>query len=95
MLSIVVNPEGDVLHIHGDAAGLLQLEREVRRLRELAERDECEDGHLFSSAWGGGDLTETMLENERAGGWHQVHHLKLFGWSAEWSERHGLSSAAP
>jgi len=84
-----------VLHIHGDAAGLLSLEREVRRLRELAERGECEDAHLFSEAWGGGELAQIMLENERSAEWRQVHHLKLFGWSAEWSERHGLSASAP
>jgi len=95
MLSVVANPEGDVLHIHGDVAGLLRLEREVRRLRELAERGECEDGHLLSESWGAGDLTETMLSNEQVNGWRQVHHVKVFGWSAEWSNRHGLSPTAP
>ncbi|CAE6698985.1 Imm32 family immunity protein [Xanthomonas arboricola] len=95
MLSIVANPEGNVVHIHGDVSGLLALEREIRRLREHAEQVSCQDGHLFTQAWGGVNLTETMLDNERGEGWHQVHHVKLFSWSVEWSTRHGLSPAVP
>ena len=95
LLSIAVSPDGNVIHLHADAEGLLSLEREIRRIRELAERGECEDGHFFSPAWGGNDLSETMLSDEAEGGWSQVDHLKLFGWTPEWSEKHGLSSPAP
>lgn len=92
MLSIISDPAGNVVHIHGDLAGLEMLERAVAQLREVVASGGCQDSHLFSPAWGGGDLTETMLDQERSAGWAQVNHLKLFGWTEDWSVRHGLSS---
>lgn len=92
MLSIVSEPNGDVVHIHGDIAGLEALELALRRLREQVAAGVCEDDHFFSPPWGGKELTETMLESERQMGANQVHHLKLFGWTDEWSVKHGLAA---
>ena len=94
MLSIVSESNGDVVHIHGDLAGLEALEQALRRVREQVAAGVCEDNHLFSNSWGGKDLTETMLESERETGARQVQHLKLFGWTDEWSVKHGLSPNA-
>jgi len=95
MLSIVSDPAGDVVHIHGDLAGLEVLERAVAQLKEIVAAGGCQDSHLFSASWGGSELTETMLEQEHSAGWTQVNHIKLFGWTQDWSARHGLSSDAP
>lgn len=93
MLSIVVEPAGDVVYVHADLAGLEALERAVSALRKRVASGDCEDSHLFTPAWGGKELTESMLSQERSSGCIQVHHLKLFGWTDGWSENHGLAGA--
>ena len=90
MLSVVTQHDGDVVHIHADAEGLALLEKTVSFLKRGLEAGKCEHDHLFSLAWGGQDLTETMLQQERESNCKQVHHVKLFAWPAEWKERHAL-----
>ena len=94
MLSIVADANGDVVYLHADLAGLEALEQAIASLRQHVANDECEHSHLFSKAWGGGELTESMLSQEQASGCRQVHHLKLYGWSQEWAHKHGLSKDA-
>jgi len=91
MLSIVVEPAGDAVYVHADLAGLEALERAVSALRQRVAAGHCEDSHLFTPAWGGNELTESMLSQERSSGCSQVHHLKFFGWTDEWSRKHGLA----
>ena len=90
MLSVITDREGDVVYIHADADGLAQLERTVSFLKRGLESGKCEHDHLFSQAWGGRELTETMLQKERDANCKQVHHVKLYAWSSEWRERHAL-----
>ena len=95
MLSIVAESTGDVVYIHADLAGLEALERAISALRQRVKNGECEDSHLFTEAWGGDDLTESMLSQEQSSGCTQVHHLKLYGWTSEWAVKHSLSQGAP
>ena len=90
MLSIVAEPTGDVVYVHADSEGLEVLERAVAALRESVAQGKCEHDHLFTEVCGGSELTETMLVQERRAGCTQVHHLKLYGWTDEWSKKHGL-----
>jgi hypothetical protein len=94
MLSIAAEPTSDVVYLHADLAGLEALERAISSLRQRVANGECEDRHLFSQAWGGGELTETMLSQEQSSGCKQVHHLKLYGWTDEWAHKHGLAKGA-
>lgn len=90
MLSVVSGPGGDVVYIHADLEGLEALERSISALRRHVAEGRCEHDHFFTEAWGGSELSATMLEQERTDRCRQVHHLKLYGWTEEWSEKHGL-----
>jgi len=90
VLSIVTDHGGDVVHVHADADGLAQLEKTIAFLKRGLEAGKCEHDHLFSESWGGWELTETMLQQERESNCKQVHHVKLFAWPTEWRERHAL-----
>ena len=90
MLSVVTEPEGDVVYIHADASGVADLERLVAYLKDGISAGECPHDHFHSPSWGGKDLAETMLPQEREKGCKQVHHVKFYGWTEEWALRHGL-----
>ena len=90
MLSVVTEASGDVVYIHADLAGIAKLEKTIAFLKQALEAGKCEHDHLFSEAWGGWELTQTMLEGERASNCRQVHHVKLYAWSDEWREKHAL-----
>lgn len=94
MLSVVTEQDGDVVYVHADLEGLETLERSISALRRRVAQGECEHDHFFTETWGGSELTETMLPQERTDGCKQVHHLKLYGWSDEWSKKHGLQPSA-
>lgn len=90
MLSVISNKDGDVVYIHADKVGLEQLAKSVERLQKHLRDDECEHDHFFSASWAGNELTETMLDEERHEGGHQVHHVKLYAWTDEWKNKHRL-----
>lgn len=94
MLSVVADPNGDVVYVHADLDGLEVLERSISALRRHVAQGDCQHDHFFTVAWGGSDLTETMLNQERTDGCKQVHHLKLYGWPDEWSKKYGLLPSA-
>ena len=95
MLSIVVDQAGEVVYLHADLVGLEALERAIASLRKRVANGECQDSHLFSEAWGGAELTESMMPQEQSTGCRQVHHVKLYGWTQEWAYNHGLATYAP
>jgi hypothetical protein len=88
----VLSPEasGDVVYIHADLSGIETLEKAISILKRRLAANECAHDHLSSKAWGGHDLTKSMLAQERSAGCKQVHHVKLFGWTEEWTQNHGL-----
>jgi hypothetical protein len=90
VLSVVLDPDGDVVCVHADAAGIQRLETVVVRLKEGIGANDCPHAHLMSESWGGRDLTETMLGQEQEKGCRQVHHVKIYGWNDEWAHKHGL-----
>ena len=89
MLSVVTNPDGDVVYIHADAAGVAALEAVVAYLKEALAAEDCPHDHLRFPSWAGSELTETMLSQERENGCRQVHHVKIYGWTDEWAAKHG------
>jgi hypothetical protein len=90
LLSVVAEKSGDVVHIHTDELGLERLARVIDDLRAKLRAGECDHDHLFTEAWAGGELTETMLAQDRESGATQVHHVKIYAWTSEWKAKHGL-----
>jgi hypothetical protein len=90
MLSVATEATGDMVYIHADLAGIEALQKALSVIKQRLELGECAHDHLSSLAWGGRDLTESMLTNERSSGCKQVHHIKLYGWTGEWVQKHGL-----
>lgn len=90
MLSLVTEPDGNVVYLHADAAGIAQLERVLSRLKAALANGDCAHDHLHTPAWASDELSESMLGQEREKGCKQVHHLKIYGWTEEWASKHGL-----
>jgi hypothetical protein len=86
VLSVSTSPDGDVVYIHADEAGLDFLIERLTRLRGHIQHDECEHEHFMTLAWGGHGLSERELDSEE----RQVHHVKLYGWTDEFIEHHNL-----
>jgi len=73
-----------------DLEGVDFLISELSKLRKILEQNDCPHTHLFTEDWGGGELTNTSLKDydmER----NQVHHMKIYGWNAEWKKKHNLA----
>ncbi|MGI8908812.1 MAG: Imm32 family immunity protein [Candidatus Sumerlaeaceae bacterium] len=90
LLSVVAEPDGQQIYIHGDRAGYELLARAIARLLEHLENNNCEHDHLFRWDWPGDELTTTMLQQEREASCIQVGHVKLYAWTDEWRKKHGL-----
>lgn len=89
VLGLVTNEHGDRVTMHLDLAGVDLLIAKLQALREQLRQGECP--HLHLHAWGvpGDELTPTQLQdqpNEAT----SVTHLKIYGWNAEWLDRHRL-----
>ena len=90
LLSVVAEKDGNTVYIHADEAGLERLARTIENLRAKLRKGECDHDHLFTKTWAGGELTESMLDQERDAGATQVHHIKIYSWTREWKEKHAL-----
>ncbi len=90
LLSFNSSKEGDVVNIHADKVGLEELEKMIKKLKEGLEKDECEHEHFFTEERGVGNLSTTMLEQERNENCNQVQHVKVYAWTEEWSKKHNL-----
>jgi hypothetical protein len=87
VLTFVRGEEGE-LFMHADAKGLSVLISALERLRKKAEEGACEHDHLMTPAWAGSGLSEKKgLESGEL-----IHHLKLYGWTEEWAQKHGFTS---
>src|SRR4051812_10131549 len=84
LLSVVAEPDGQQIYIHGDKAGYEILANAIDRLLKHLENNQCEHDHLFRWDWGSDDLTTTMLQEERENRCTQVGHIKLYAWTDEW-----------
>ena len=90
LLSVVTEPDGDVVYIHADRAGLEHLRKTVDRLIKRLEKGECDHDHLHSPDWAGSELSTSMLQQEKDAGCKSVHHVKIYSWNDEWKTKHGL-----
>jgi hypothetical protein len=86
ILTFTADREGGQVFIHADAAGLDYLIRSLSRIRKHLDNNVCEHDHLMTDAWGGSELTERGLENDA----QTVHHVKIYGWTPEWVQKHGF-----
>ena len=81
MLYLETDKDGDQVFLHADQEG-------IQRLRELldvleAQPDKPEHDHLFTEAWGGDGLDETLAFGSRdanSDSNRTVHELKAYYW---------------
>lgn len=86
ILSFATDSRGDQVFIHADVAGLDHLIRSLTYIREKVAGGTCEHDHMMTDAWGGNELTEKVTDADA----HTVHHVKIYGWTPEWIQKHGL-----
>jgi hypothetical protein len=77
-----------VVHLHADRGGLSELITRLEKIKNKLEEGICEHDHLFTEEWGGDELSSK--NGIIAEGHDVVHHLKIFGWTSEWTEKHGF-----
>ncbi len=92
MISFVTNPDSGEVFVHADREGLAELEQLFGALKNGVAAGDCPHTHLFAPAWGGDELAETMLDQERSTNCRQVQHVKIYGWTDDWAKKHGLKS---
>ena len=90
LLSVVSAPNGDVVYIHADRAGLEYLRDSINHLLAKLAEGKPDHDHLHSPDWGGWQLSTTMLPSEKDEGCKTVHHVKLYSWDEEWKAKQGL-----
>ena len=90
LLSVVTDPDGDVVFIHGDRVGLEYLRSAIDRLILNLEAGKTDHDHLRSADWAGSELTASMLSSEKEAGCKTVHHVKIYSWDDEWKMKQGL-----
>jgi hypothetical protein len=89
LLSFVANTEANMLSIHLDRDGITYLIERLTLLRDLIDRGECEDCHLFTADSVGSDLSSTKITG-KAEEAIVVQHVKLYAWTQEWAKKHSL-----
>ena len=87
-LSFATDADGDQVFIHADAGGLDHLIRSLTHIRSKLDENICDHDHLMTDAWGGHELSERTAEGEE----RLVHHVKIYGWTPEWIEKHHLKT---
>jgi hypothetical protein len=90
VLCFVVGPDGE-LFIHADAKGMDILENSIKTMQTQLTNNDCPHDHLFSTSWGGGDLTEKQGIQTGT----LIQHVKIFGWNEEWAQKHGFKNQGP
>lgn len=88
VLCFVADGEGQ-LFIHADAAGLDLLLRSLGHLRKRIDENDCDHDHLMTKSWGSHELTEVPPRGQEG---QIIHHVKVYGWTEEWTRRHGMKS---
>jgi hypothetical protein len=88
ILSFATDNDGDQLFIHADVKGLDHLIRSLTHIRKKVDENYCEHEHLMTDAWGGRELSERSMQD----GTNLIHHVKIYGWTPEWVQKHGLAS---
>lgn len=68
--------DGDELFVHADPKGLRRLSDMLQKLAAAVEAGDFPHEHLFTSEWGGNDLSSKPQEQ----GHLCLHHVKIYGW---------------
>lgn len=87
ILSFATDNEGQ-LFVHADASGLDYLIHSLTRIRRKLANGVCDHDHLRTDCWAGSELTEQAPEE----GAQTIHHVKVYGRTPEWVQKHGLSA---
>jgi len=87
-LSFATDADGDQVFIHADAGGLDHLIQSLTHIRRKLDENICDHDHLMTDAWGGHELSERTPEKDE----RLVHHVKIYGWTSEWIEKHHLKT---
>ncbi len=87
-LSFATDADGDQIFIHADAGGLDHLIRSLSHIRSKLDENICDHDHLMTDSWGGHELSERTLDEDA----RLVHHVKIYGWTPEWIEKHHLKT---
>jgi hypothetical protein len=88
ILAFATDREGSQVFIHADVPGLDHLIRALTHIRQKVAAGACEHDHMMTDAWGGNELTERVTDSDA----HTVHHVKIYGWTPEWIQKHGLGA---
>jgi hypothetical protein len=88
VLSFATDKDASQLFIHADGVGLDVLIKSLTRLRTKLNDGSCDHDHLATDAWAGDELSEKSLTE----GVHPIHHVKIYAWTPEWAQKHGLVS---
>lgn len=75
------------LSIHADSKGLGVLINRLSQIKAQVDSGNCSHLHLMSNAWGGGELSEFVPEKDGT----LIHHVKMYGWTTDRAEQHGLA----
>ena len=86
ILSFATDKDGDQLFIHADISGLEHLIRSLTHIRQKVAAGTCEHDHMMTDAWGGDELTERVPDADA----QIVHHVRIYGWTPEWIQKHGF-----
>ena len=88
ILSFATDKDGSQLFIHADAAALEHLIRSLTHIRKKLDDNICNHDYLMTDPWGGCELSEKSIPD----GEHLIHHVKIYRWTPEWIQKHGLSA---
>jgi len=88
VLSFATDKDGSQLFIHADAKGLERLIRSLTHIHQKLDDGVCDHDHLMTDAWAGSELSDRSLPD----GVHIIHHVKIYGWTAECIRKHGLEA---
>ncbi len=76
LLTFELGKDGGELFIHGDPKGLRRLSELLQNLAVAAEAGHFPHEHMFTSEWGGCELSSEVQEKGHSG----LHHVKIYGW---------------
>lgn len=78
----------DSVALHVDKEGIDILIRSLQRIKNDLEKGEPDHEHLMSEEWGGWELS--ISDEAINGKGRPIHHVKIYGWTDEWAEKHGF-----
>lgn len=86
LLCFATDDDGQ-LFIHADAAGPDLLIKSLNNIRNKIDENECDHDHMMTESWGGYGLTDPTACAKEG---RIIHHVKIYGWTEEWAQKHQL-----